>query len=51
MSRAKTSFHWSVIHYQLTLSDILGAVWKRLLWPDNKIYVLVEKKQKYTEKK
>ena len=46
MSRAKSLFHWSVKHYQMTLSDILGVVWKRLLWPGNTRYVLVEKKTK-----
>ena len=32
MPHAKSLLHWSVIHYQVTLSDILDMVQKRLLY-------------------
>ena len=32
MSHAKSLLHWSIIHYLVTLSDILGMFQKRLLY-------------------
>ena len=37
---AKPSLHWSVIHYHMTLSDILGVVRKHLL--SNEAFVFLD---------
>ena len=31
MSLAHSLLHWSVLYYQVTLSDILGLAWKSLM--------------------